>query len=328
MNNSILYTFHDIYLIIRNNLSFVSKISLLCLALGIAYTLFTTKYYESYISIYPANEPDGMGNIMGVSSVLGLDLGQSPNSAFHIPDVINSIRLKRDIVNNKWDSKKFNNKVNLIEYWDLKVESEGFLNSIFSNDEENDYGRIAEQNAILKLENNLYVFEEESGLIKIRVLMEEAQLASDISNYISNFLVQYIGTELKLKSTQYRQFLENRLVEVEQQLKSAESDLTSFRNSNPIAKDTPSLQNLRGQLIRNLEVEQQVYLTLRTQYEIARADELKEQPVLNILDVGFPSTNPYWPKNLLIYVISLFVGFMVSIMILFSIDVLSKKSSG
>ena len=328
MNNSILYTFHDIYLIIRNNLSFVSKISLLCLALGIAYTLFTTKYYESYISIYPANEPDGMGNIMGVSSVLGLDLGQNPNSAFHIPDVINSIRLKRDIVNNKWDSKKFNNKVNLIEYWDLKVESEGFLNSIFGNDEENDYGRIAEQNAILKLENNLYVFEEESGLIKIRVLMEEAQLASDISNYISNFLVQYIGTELKLKSTQYRQFLENRLVEVEQQLKSAESDLTSFRNSNPIAKDTPSLQNLRGQLIRNLEVEQQVYLTLRTQYEIARADELKEQPVLNILDVGFPSTNPYWPKNLLIYVISLFVGFMVSIMILFSIDVLSKKSSG
>ena len=329
MNNSILYTFHDIYLIIRNNLSFVSKISLLCLALGIAYTLFTTKYYESYISIYPANEPGGMSNnIMGVSSVLGLDLGQSPNSAFHIPDVINSIRLKRDIVNNKWNSKKFNNKVNLIEYWDLKVESEGFLNSIFGNDEENDYGRIAEQNAILKLENNLYVFEEESGLIKIRVLMEEAQLASDISNYISNFLVQYIGTELKLKSTQYRQFLENRLVEVEQQLKSAESDLTSFRNSNPIAKDTPSLQNLRGQLTRNLEVEQQVYLTLRTQYEIARADELKEQPVLNILDVGFPSMNPYWPKNLLIYVISLFVGFMVSIMILFSMDILSKKSSG
>ena len=327
MNNSILYTFHDIYLIIRNNLSFVVRTSLFFLTCGILYTLFTTKYYDSYISIYPANESDSMSNIMGVGSVLGLDLGPDSNSAFHIPDVINSIRLKRDIVNNKWDSKKFDKKVDLIEYWNLKTESGGFLKLIFGNNQKADYDKIAEQNAILKLQNNLYVFEEESGLIKIRVLMEEPQLASDISNYISNFLIQYIGTELKLKSTQYRQFLENRLVEVEQQLKNAESALTSFRNSNPIAKDTPLLQNLRGQLIRNLEVEQQVYLTLRTQYEIARADELKEQPVLNILDAGFPSTNPYWPKNLLIYVTSLFIGFMISVMLLFSVDVLSKKPS-
>ena len=64
-----------------------------------------------------------------------------------------------------------------------------------------------------------------------------------------------------------------------------------------MAKDTPELQNLRGQLIRNLEVEQQVYLTLRTQYELARADELKEQPVINILDNGYPSIFPYWPKK-------------------------------
>tara|TARA_X000001036_G_scaffold100222_1_gene93388 strand:+ start:8916 stop:9911 length:996 start_codon:yes stop_codon:yes gene_type:complete len=327
MNNSILYTFHDIYLLIRNNFNFVIKTSLCCLAFGIVYSLFATKYYESYISIYPAIESDNMNNIMGVGSVLGLDLGQNSNSAFHIPDVINSTRLKRDIVNNKWNSKKTDNKINLIDYWDLKKENNGFLSLIFSDDEGLDHHKIAEQNAIAKLENNLYVFEEESGLIKIRVLMEEAQLASDISNYISDFLVQYIGTELKLKSTQYRQFLDNRLVEVEEQLKNAESELTSFRNSNPMAKDTPLLQNLRGQLIRNLEVEQQVFLTLRTQYEIARADELKEQPVLNILDIGFPSTNPYWPKNLLIYLISLFIGFMVSIMVLFSIDALSKKSS-
>ena len=327
MNNSILYTFHDIYLLIRSNLNFVVKTCLFFLAFGFIYTLFATKYYESYISIYPAIESDNMNNIMGVGSVLGLDIRQNPNSSFHIPDVINSIRLKRDIVNNKWNSEKFKNKINLIEYWDLEKEDNGFLSFIFNGNEEIDYHQIAEQNAIASLENNLYVFEEESGLIKIRVLMEEAQLASDISNYISDFLIQYIGTELKLKSTQYRQFLDNRLVEVEEQLKNAESELTSFRSSNPIAKDTPLLQNLRGQLIRNLEVEQQVYLTLRTQYEIARADELKEQPVLNILDVGFPGTNPYWPKNLLIYLISLFIGFMVSIMVLFSRDALSKKSS-
>ena len=262
---------------------------------------------------------------MGVSSVLGLDLNQGSNSAFYIPDVINSRRLKKDIVNNKWNSKNFSTPVNLIKYWEFDRESKSIFSFIF-RDNNIDKRKKSEQNAISKFENNLYVFEEESGLIKIRVLMEESQLASDISNYISNFLIQYIGTELKLKSTQYRQFLENRLIEVEQQLKSAEANLTSFRSSNPIAKDTPVLQNSRGQLIRSLEVEQQVYLTLRTQYEIARADELKEQPVINILDHGYPSPNPYWPKNLLIYIISSFIGFMLSIMIISSIDMLSKKS--
>ena len=326
MNNSILYTFHDIYLLIKKNFYFVIKLSLFFLFLGILYTFFSTKYYESYISIYPAADSENtMNNIMGVGSVLGLDLGQNSRTTFYIPDVINSTRLKRDIINNKWNSKKFTSPVSLIEYWKLDQESNGFFSFLFAK-EDVGYAQIAEQNAISKFENNLYVFEEESGLIKIRVLMEEPQLACDISNYISNFLVQYIGTELKLKSTQYRQFLENRLVEVEDQLKNAELNLTSFRNSNPIAKDTPSLQNLRGQLIRNLEVEQQVYLTLRTQYEIARADELKEQPVINILDIGYPSPYPYWPKKILIYMISLFIGFMLSVIIISGTDMLSKKT--
>ena len=111
-----------------------------------------------------------MNNIMGVGSVLGLELGQNSSSAFYIPDVINSIRLKRDIVNNKWNCKKFSSPVNLIEYWDLNEEPAGFFSLIF-DDKGIDYSQISELNAISKLEDNLYVFEEESGLIKIRVLM-------------------------------------------------------------------------------------------------------------------------------------------------------------
>ena len=250
-----------------------------------------------------------MNNLMGVG-LMGLNLSKTPSTAFYIPDVIDSRRLKLNIIENKWNSEKFENPINLIEYWEFND------NSILSNQE----------NAINRLENNLYVLEEESGLIKIRVLMEESQLAADIVNHISLFLVEYIGTELKLKSTQYRQFLENRLIEVEKQLKTAEDELAYFRTQNPIAKDTPALQTIRGQLIRNLEVEQQVYLTLRTQYELARADELKEQPVINILDNASPSPYPYWPKNILIYIISLFIGFMLSIVILSSKEILDSKS--
>ena len=109
MDNSILYTFHDIYLLIKKNLYFVIKLSISFLFLGFLYIFFSTKYYDSYISIYPASESENtMNNIMGVGSVLGLDLGQNSSTAFYIPDVINSTRLKRDIVNNKWNFLKKN----------------------------------------------------------------------------------------------------------------------------------------------------------------------------------------------------------------------------
>ena len=325
MNHPILYNFQDIYLLIRKNFQFVFKISMGFLIVSIIYTLIATQYYESYISIYPENNTlDGISNLMsGGASIIGFDLSQNSNSAFYIPDVVNSKRLKLDIVNNKWNTEKFSEQVNLIEYWELEDSSPGFFSNLFGK--KNDLSKIAEENAITKFENNLYVFEEESGLFRVRILMEESKLDSDVANYIADFLIQYIGTELKLRSTQYRKFLENRLIEVEDQLKDAESNLTSFRNKNPIAKDTPRLQNLRGQFIRDLEVEQQVYLTLRTQYELARAEELKEQPVINILDKAYPSQRPYWPKSILIYMISLFAGFMISIIFLSSKEVLESR---
>ena len=313
---------------IRKNFLFIIKCSLSFLVIGIFYTIFSTKYYESYISIYPEHDSNINNSLSNISTIVNMDLfNQSNNSKIYIPDVVNSRRLKLDIVNNLWNSNKSSDSINLIEYWGLNKKSIFNINLFkTSSDDSLTSSQKLEHDAIKKLENCLYVLEEESGLIRVRVLMEEAQLSADIANYIAQFLVKYIGTELKLQSTKYREFLEQRLKEVEANLELAEMNLINFRNINPRSKDTPELQNLRGQLIRSLEVEQQVYLTLRTQYEVARADELKEQPVINILDNGYPSLYPYWPKNVLIYLISLFTGFMLSIVIISSRDALSKKT--
>lgn len=310
---------------IKENLNFIVKFSGICLLIGILYTLFSTKYFESYISIYPEVEVSNMDNLMGITSIVGLELKQNSKTFFYIPDIVNSRRLKSNIVNNKWDSEKFDKPVSLIEYWDIDKNSQNFLNFFFFKNTINNQ-KMFEENAISKLEEKIYVFEEESGLIKIRILMEEAQLSADIVNFISEFIIDYVGTELQLKSTKYRKFLEERLLEVEKQLETAENNLTTFRSKNPMAKDTPQLQTIRAKLIRNLELEQTIYITLRTQYELAIGDELKEKPVINILDNGVPSSQQYWPNNILIYIISLFIGFMLSIAILSTQKALSNKS--
>ena len=319
MNDSILYTAHDIYLLIRKNLSFVVKFSIGFLFLGIIYTLFSTKYYESYISINPQNhESQNTNSFQAISSMMGLETTQYSSATFYIPDVINSRKLKLDIVNKKWKTQAFKDSVNLLEYWNLGGEPDNKLNI--------DPRRFAEEDAIDKLENNLYVFEEESGLIKIRVLMEEPQLAADIANYISDFLKNYIGKELTLKSTKYREFIESRLEEVRQDLESAENILAKFETENPESKDNPDLKKKRRQLNRNILVQDQIYVILIEQHQRALADELMEKPVSDLLDTADTMPYPYWPKNIIIYIISLFTGFMISIVIITSSKVLSKKS--
>ena len=89
-----------------------------------------------------------------------------------------------------------------------------------------------------------------------------------------------------MHSLDHRRFIEERLNNSKDQLSLSEEELTKFREKHPFAMDTPDLQLQRGRLIRNVEVNQQVYITLRQQYEMARIDELKEVPVINILDKG------------------------------------------
>ena len=319
MNDSILHTVHDIYLLIRKNLIFVLKFSIGFLFLGIIYTLFSTKYYESYISINPQDhESQSANSFKAISSVMGLDANEYSNSTFHIPDVINSRKLKLDIVNKNWKTRSFQDSVNLLEYWNLEGEPDSKLNI--------NPRRFAEEDAINKLSNSLYVFEEESGLIKIRVLMEEPQLAADIANYISDFLRNYIGKELTLKSTKYREFIESRLEEVGQDLESAENILAKFETENPESKDNPDLKKKRRQLNRNILVQDQIYVILIEQHQRALADELMEKPVSDLLDIADTMPYPYWPNNIIIYIISLFTGFMISIIIITTSKALSKKS--
>ena len=61
--------------------------------------------------------------------------------------------------------------------------------------------------------------------------------------------------------------------------------------------------------------------------EKAITEEQYEKPIFDLLDYpALPNPEPYWPNKLLIYFISLFSGFMVSIIILTSSKALSQKS--
>ena len=135
-----------------------------------------------------------------------------------------------------------------------------------------------------ELSSRVSVKEDQSGLFIATVTMEEPKLSTEIANHIAEFIQNYVSEETKHKATQYREFIEERMSIAKIDLTFSEDNLTIFRKNHPLQLDTPELTAERARFMRTIEVNQQVYVTLRQQFEIARLEELRDKPVIEILD--------------------------------------------
>ena len=313
----------DIYRIVKtlkNGRKTIVQSMLLSFLISFFYIFISTPYYESYITINPIGDnmnslSSSVGGLQGLASEYGVNLNVgdflNEKPSFYIPDIVNSRTLKKAVINNKWKTIE-HESINLIKYWEIddttKFGIGKIIESIKGRDPYIDLDSKFMDNAIEKLSEQIFVVEEESGLIKISVLMEEPKLSSDISNYIANYITQYVSDVMLSYSSTHREFIEERLKYSKDELASSEEELKEFSEKNPFAVDTPELQLQRGRLMRNMEVNQQVYITLRQQYEMARINELKETPVINILDFGEPPSEKSKPRSIFILIMSLLIG--------------------
>ena len=97
--------------------------------------------------------------------------------------------------------------------------------------------------AILKLDELIGVKEEISGLISVTVLMQDPFLASEIANYIAEYVKNFISVEQKREATRNRAFIEKQMKEAKLQNEKSEDLLTEFRKRNPLRLDTPTKGN-------------------------------------------------------------------------------------
>lgn len=316
-NEISLFDFYQI--ILRKKIKIFTFIFITTL-LAITYSLVATPYFKSYISIYPetnSSNTSGLSQFKGIASTLGFNFGNQTNTPFYLPDLVRSRMLQKEVVLNEWNTNKSESPINLISYWEFDKNSrfniKKIIKSIFNSN--NSGNAILKQTelAIEELNDLISVNEEESGLISISVFTEEPQLSADIVNFIGEIIKKYISKDVFIKASENRIFLENRLETSKLDLANSEEMLTKFRKNHPIALDTPELQQQRGRLIRDLTVNQEVYITLRQQYEIAKLEELKAIPIINILDAGEPASEKSKPKRTLIVLLTIITSFFSSV---------------
>ena len=61
-----------------------------------------------------------------------------------------------------------------------------------------------------------------------------------------------------------------------------------------------------------MEVKKEVYLTLQQQLELARIEEVKQSPILHILDHAYPPSKKSSPDRIIFLIVFLLLGLFFS----------------
>jgi uncharacterized protein involved in exopolysaccharide biosynthesis len=75
---------------------------------------------------------------------------------------------------------------------------------------------------------------------------------------------------------------------VEEALKKSEVVLKEFREKNRKVADSPQLMMEQERLARDVQINSTVFIELKKQLEVAKIEEIKNIPIINVLDVARP----------------------------------------
>jgi len=149
------------------------------------------------------------------------------------------------------------------------------------------------QDAVKKLDRYMRVdADEQSGLIALRVRARWPGLAEQVNARLLALVNEFNVSRRETRGGIERHFVEARLAEALQELTAAEDDMRRFLEANRTYQDSPRLAFEAARLQRRVDLRQQVYSTLAQSYEQARLDEVRNTPVVTIVDHPEGSAQP------------------------------------
>jgi uncharacterized protein involved in exopolysaccharide biosynthesis len=151
-------------------------------------------------------------------------------------------------------------------------------------------------------------------ILTITVTMPDGQLAADVANALVSSLDNYVRSKRKSYASNQVDYLGSRLKEVADSLAAAEEALRRFRDDNRIVGQSPGLLLQQARLVRSVEILQTVYGELYKQMEVARIEEIRDTPVINLREPAENGLYPAGPRRLVILVaVMFFSGFLTII---------------
>ena len=155
--------------------------------------------------------------------------------------------------------------------------------------------------------------DKRTGMVNLRVTIRDPELAAQVANRMVEELNTFNVDRRRSQSGEERLFTERRLAEARQELAGAEEELVSFLRRNRQFSEFSVVGVGARRLERNVQLKQEVLGTLSRSYEEARINEVRDTPVLTVIDRAEAPAWKSYPKRTLSVLIALALGTLLGI---------------
>jgi len=164
------------------------------------------------------------------------------------------------------------------------------------------------------LEDSTKISSGKDGVITVEVDDKDPQLAANIANAFIEELDKLMQTYSLTDASQKRTFFDQQLRQAKDKLTDAELILDKTLIT--------SLQYIDA--VRNLKYQEAVWEILAKQFEMAKLDEAKDFPLIQILDKATPPEKKTKPKRSLIVILATLVAFFLAVIWAFITESLQR----
>ncbi len=147
-----------------------------------------------------------------------------------------------------------------------------------------------------------------TGIVTLEVDMRTPQLAAAVANHLVELLNRFNLERRQSQSREQRRFTGERVAEAEQDLRAAERSELAFLQRNRDYSSSPLLTFEAERLSRNVQVKQELFLTLSKAHAEARIAEVRDTPVLTVVDSAVAPFRRSSPKRTIGVLIALVLG--------------------
>ena len=266
------------------------------LALLLAFVLPPT--FVASVSVLEAPRSNGASALeqLGMSAdLLGLRSGGGSN-ALTYPDVLRSRRLLGTLLEQPFRDQQGTQKP-LVEW----VQS----------------GPPSPQRtslAIDELRKRLDIaLDRRTNLLRVSVSDRDPVLAAAVANAACAELQHVVMTAMMTQAGANRRFIEQQLVGAHQDLSRAENALRGFSEGNLRFGNAPRLALEQARLMREVRTQEEIVIALSRQREMAKVDENRDVPVLNVLDPAVPPAFRSSPNRGLMVAIGVLLGLAIGV---------------
>jgi uncharacterized protein involved in exopolysaccharide biosynthesis len=153
------------------------------------------------------------------------------------------------------------------------------------------------------LEGNSTFTAGKDGVITVEVNDKDPKLAADIANAFIEELAKLMQNFALTDASQKRVFFEQQMKQAKDKLTNAEIHMDRTPNT--------SLQYLDA--VRDLKYQEAIWEILAKQFEVAKLDEAKDFPLIQVLDKAIPPERKSKPKRSLIIILAALVAFFIAV---------------